>query len=270
MLTITCSRCGTKHFADEHHAGKHLKCSKCNDLLTIRNQKQTSVAPQLLKRSDQATRLTLSRVLQNLRSNRTPKRYASVAICLAIVTTLFLMWEHTASSQEGAISPSHNQHAHTSPTLTQLGYADDTSDESNPLLNGTSLARSRYTEGLGKLTIRNGTSEDAAVILTVSGSKRIARKVYVSSRSDFTLTDLTAGSYQVYFTTGTRWSSIHRRFRIVTGSCEFCKTLFFNETQLSSGTEYSHNMITLNPVPDGDVRVMPIGQKDFQSLMDSE
>jgi hypothetical protein len=75
--------------------------------------------------------------------------------------------------------------------------------------NGTILY-SGIRGGLGKLTIKNGPGQDGVVTLMQGKSKAIS--VYVRARSSTTVSDITEGTYTVYYTAGSGFDVSKRRF----------------------------------------------------------
>ena len=271
MLTVVCPRCATKHFADEQHAGRHLRCSKCEDILTIRNTASTKAGPQLIRPSVPFSLLKVGRAWRNLRVTRVKKGWLGALLLVSVVGGL-LAWKLSAVSRKPPAKPSHGKQASANllnPTDRSLQHRDDL-DVPVYLPNGTLLGPARFAQGHGELTIRNGTNDDAVVILMSAETKRVARKVYITANSDFTLLRITEGAYQLYFDLGQGWNPLHRRFRSPGKPSEFGKTLIFSERETLTAIEYSRHLVTLQPVIGGDVPVETIGTSSFQSLMDSE
>jgi len=147
------------------------------------------------------------------------------------------------------------------------GVGDPNPAFANSLPTGTPLGVERYNTGKGKLTISNGTSEDAVVAVVVSGTDRLARKVYIVARSQYTLDSFSEGAYRVLFSSGTDWDAQLNAFVRNASYQEFGKTLFFSEKQLDDGIEYSHHSITLNAVPDGNVPRVDIDAAKFRAVL---
>ncbi|HUR05551.1 MAG TPA: hypothetical protein VM347_23615 [Nonomuraea sp.] len=111
--------------------------------------------------------------------------------------------------------------------------------------------------GLGTLKIKNGTSRDGVVTLVKGKAKAVS--VYVRARSTAGVKDVRDGTYRVYFTTGSRFSTSKGRFSRSAVYQRFNDRLKFATT----ATSRSVWTLTLNPVRGGNARTSPINPKDF-------
>jgi hypothetical protein len=131
------------------------------------------------------------------------------------------------------------------------------------LPNGTRLIKDLSAAGSGELTVINGTPTDACVILLDVNTNTRIRMVYVRAHDLAVLRHLSAGSYRALFTVGSDWDDGSRRFTRDSHYFDFGKTLIFEETRDSRSIHYSTQTITLNDVPEGNVRSAEIPENLF-------
>ncbi|UZJ33793.1 hypothetical protein [Streptomyces endophytica] len=152
--------------------------------------------------------------------------------------------------------------------LTSLGYEATlrlprTEKAQHRRLANGALIRDSSRGGLGRLTVRNGTSSDAVVTLTRGA--RTAFSVYIRKGSDTTIRSVNSGSYTVYFTTGEDWNSRKSSF---TRECSFEKfddKANFRTVQVSGGTQYTVLTFTLNKVIGGNATTSTVPPGEFPS-----
>ncbi|MEU4232651.1 hypothetical protein AB0F17_50865 [Nonomuraea sp. NPDC026600] len=111
--------------------------------------------------------------------------------------------------------------------------------------------------GLGTLKIKNGTSRDGVVTLVKGKTKAVS--IYVRARSTASVKDVRDGTYRVYFTTGSRFSTSKGRFSRSAVYQRFNDRLKFTTTATSARVW----TLTLNPVRGGNARTSSINPKDF-------
>ncbi|GAB7030415.1 hypothetical protein JCM4914_18760 [Streptomyces platensis subsp. malvinus] len=152
--------------------------------------------------------------------------------------------------------------------LTSLGYdatlrLPRTEKAQHRRLANGALIRDSSRGGLGRLTIKNGTSSDAVVTLT--RGTRTAFSVYIRKGSNTTIRSVNSGSYTVYFTTGEDWNSRRSSF---TRECSFEKfddKANFRTVQVSGGTQYTVLTFTLNKVIGGNATTSEVPPGEFPS-----
>lgn len=152
--------------------------------------------------------------------------------------------------------------------LTALGYdarlrPPRTEEPRHRRLANGSFVRDGSRGGLGRLTVKNGTSSDAVVTLTRSG--RTAFSVYVRKSSEATVRSVNSGSYTVYFTTGEDWNGGKRSF---TRECSFEKfddQANFRTIRVAGGTQYTVLTFSLNKVVGGNASTSQVPPGDFPS-----
>ncbi|MEW1847534.1 hypothetical protein AB0392_57075 [Nonomuraea angiospora] len=111
--------------------------------------------------------------------------------------------------------------------------------------------------GRGVLKIKNGTSRDGVVTLVKGRTKAIS--IYVRAKSSASIKDVRDGSYRIYFTTGSRFSTSKRRFAVGASYQRFTDRLKF----VTTATSYSIWTITLHPVRGGKAQATQINPKDY-------
>ncbi|MFG1704170.1 hypothetical protein ACFLIM_13355 [Nonomuraea sp. M3C6] len=115
----------------------------------------------------------------------------------------------------------------------------------------------RISGGLGRLKIKNGTPRDGVVTLVKGKTKAIS--IYVRARSTASIKDVRDGTYRIYFTTGTRFSTSKGRFGRGATYQRFNDRLKYTTT----ATQSTIWTLTLNPVRGGNARTSSINPKDF-------
>lgn len=137
------------------------------------------------------------------------------------------------------------------------------------LPNGTILLRKNNHKGLGKLTIDNGTDEDAVVkMVRVDTHKKDYCKVYIKSHSQIVVDGVKPGNYELVFELGRDWDKDGRHFRDDRSFSKFDDALTFAETpsldEFGRGrTEYSIKRVTLNAVPEGTAHTTGMSEHEF-------
>ncbi len=152
--------------------------------------------------------------------------------------------------------------------LTNLGYdatlrLPRTEKAQHRRLANGAFIRDSSRGGLGRLTVRNGTSSDAVVTLT--RGTRTAFSVYIRKGSNTTIRSVNSGAYTVYFTTGEDWNSRKSSF---TRECSFEKfddKANFRTVQVSGGTQYTVLTFTLNKVIGGNATTSQVPPGEFPS-----
>ncbi|MEU8378239.1 hypothetical protein [Streptosporangium sp. NPDC048865] len=115
----------------------------------------------------------------------------------------------------------------------------------------------RISGGRGKLKVKNGTSRDAVVTLVRGRSKAIS--IYIRARSTASVTDVRDGTYTIFFTSGSGFSTSRGRFTRAPSYQRFTSKLRFTTTSTSS-TIWT---LTLNPVRGGNARTTGVNPNDF-------
>lgn len=130
----------------------------------------------------------------------------------------------------------------------------ETRDGNRRLSNGSYVKRTQG--GLGQLKIENGGTD--AVISIVRGKTAVTR-VYVRSKSNFTVRGVRDGTYQVFMTSGKDWDN---RLKGFSRDCEFER---FDDSFKFSTTSrtYTGWTITLTPVVGGNASTSDVDPDAF-------
>lgn len=132
------------------------------------------------------------------------------------------------------------------------------------------LKNKHYFTGLGELTIKNGTNNDAVVKLVPTIISKSALTIYVRRNSDFTIKKIRDGNYKLYFVVGRHYdedSFIFLQdcsFAVFEEGFPFTTDKYREEDKIK--TEYSIFEITLHPVIGGTARTDQITKKKFLAL----
>ncbi|MEW9550538.1 hypothetical protein [Nonomuraea sp. NPDC050783] len=121
----------------------------------------------------------------------------------------------------------------------------------------------RISGGRGVLKIRNGLSRDGVVILVRGRTKAIS--IYVRAGSTASIKDVRDGTYRIYFTTGTRYSTSRHRFTRNATYQRFDDRLRYSTVRTSTQIRFKIYTLTLNPVRGGNARTSGVNPKDFPS-----
>jgi hypothetical protein len=105
-------------------------------------------------------------------------------------------------------------------------------------------------DGLGKLTIENGTGYSAQVKVIDTSTNKAVYKVHVPAHHNYTITGIDDGTYALAFWLGTRTNGFGKKFT---------DTFVFNTTQ----TSYTVWTVTLHTVPNGNAPTEDISRGEF-------
>lgn len=132
------------------------------------------------------------------------------------------------------------------------------------------LKNKRYFNGLGELTIKNGTSNDAVVKFVPITLNKSVLTIYVRRNSNLTIKKIKDGNYKLYFVVGRHYDEDSLIFLQDCSFAVFEEGFPFTteEYRLSDKikTEYSVFEITLHPVIGGTARTDAITKKKFLLL----
>jgi hypothetical protein len=130
--------------------------------------------------------------------------------------------------------------------------------------NGEEFDAKQAEEGHGTLTIINGNSEDAAVIISNSALDGFDRLVYVRAGMTATMEAMSPGQYHMIFQTGRGWDEQAEDFKCASGTWSFDRTASFEEEETADGIEYSDISVTLHKLVDGNARTTRIDPTAFR------
>lgn len=116
----------------------------------------------------------------------------------------------------------------------------------------------QQADGWGELTIENGGSEDAAVVLTLEGKSVCV--AYVRAGDEFTVDGIRDGRYEVYFSAGSAWDGA--QFTVDASYERFEDAFDFTTTE----KEYTVWTVTLFAVEGGEVQTAPVDANDFPNM----
>jgi hypothetical protein len=136
------------------------------------------------------------------------------------------------------------------------------------LANGTDVTPpAPGPDGLGKLTITNGTSQDAVAKL-VTGTEdpktwQTQRYVYVKANNTVVMEKIRVGTYRLAFMSGVDWDTNARKFLREVSASQFEETFEFKEEQTGQGTRFSTWEVSLNPVAGGTGKTSTLPEGAF-------
>lgn len=272
MINVRCPRCGTLFFADEAHAGRLLRCSSCGDAVQIgfpqtagyRNQPAIPIVV------DSAKPATVSNPFGALRLR--PKTLIwSTVVVLSLAGSGFLyshfkkgdIFDQVARERVSPASPVVHSMVSISSGEYEPVRPSALLPEASVHSTGDEMAPKSSARGRGRLTLINGTGEDAVILVLDVDTGELARSIYVSAGTTGTIEGVPKGTYSVNVTTGTNWSDGEKSFLEDPSYFTFSHSYRFAETEFSDRIEYSKWSLTLNEVPDGNVNKEPITREQF-------
>lgn len=126
--------------------------------------------------------------------------------------------------------------------------------------------RDRAGKGWGTLTISNGTPYDGNAVLTFLDDRRKPIwGVYVRSNENFKVTGIQDGVYCLFFTTGSEWDDVRRRFMQPIRHTVFEDAFSFTTTEHNNVVNYQTFTATLHVVEDGNAETEPVDEDEFPS-----
>lgn len=132
------------------------------------------------------------------------------------------------------------------------------------------LKNRKYFNGLGELTIKNGTTNDAVVKLVSDIINKSILTIYIRRNSNFTIRKIKNGNYKLYFVVGRYYDEGSKiflqdcSFAVFEEDFPFTTDEYRYEDQIK--TRYSIFEITLHPVIGGTVRTDEITKNQFLLL----
>jgi hypothetical protein len=130
--------------------------------------------------------------------------------------------------------------------------------------NGYESDYDHTVKGYGELTVVNGNSEDAAVIVSNSAVETPDRLFFVRAGMEAKITEIPPGRYRVMYQTGKNWDSESERFQCVLATAVFEGPKVFEEQETETDVRYSHITLTLHKVVGGNARTTPLGPSAFR------
>jgi hypothetical protein len=127
--------------------------------------------------------------------------------------------------------------------------------EQEPSLpNGAKIAPDVGTDGRGELTVNNGTSEDAEVVLYNVERDEQTRDVNVKAYNLFEITGIPVGTYELKYALGATCYQFERPLDYIEQRTEEADRVRVNYKEIS---------VTLHPVVGGNVRTKKIPRSEF-------
>lgn len=131
------------------------------------------------------------------------------------------------------------------------------------LSTGTVIKRvPGYLHGEGELEIDNGTSDDAVAKLITTGTSGISvLTVYIKASSNYTIKNISDGTYRLAFAQGLDWDTATKSFTRNQSFSSFDESFDFQ----TSDTQYTTFTVTLNPVEGGTAQTSSVDGNQFNA-----
>ena len=289
MIDVACPQCHAVYHSEESHIGKQLRCARCGfhvqilrtDRAVVQQSPPSSAATR--RKASPASPTPLPRRVQRIgKSAIVPVVVAAGAFSLAVLRH-HIVAEHRAANLSDVMEPARpSQNGGNNdacgavvavPSVARSPQADISEHKPfapddlrpahyNSLPTGTRIEEDIGTNGYGKLTVDNGTTEDAVVRLSGIADNTL-RFFFVKARSSAHAAQIPGGVYRLKFTTGLNWAESEDTFSWHPSYNEFERTFEFNEQRDSEGVHYHSISVTLHPVAFGNIRTKAITREDF-------
>jgi hypothetical protein len=288
MIDVTCPKCGAVYHSEQAHIGKQLKCVKCGGVVPI------VVPPDRTVVSRQPTIPSAKgqTAYDPAKKHRRIYGFGITAVVMAAVVLSVVFLRPTSVSKQGIHTPSNVQEQPSSPSSQNAEntgnwqvvdaepvaapgqqaatdgrkpteITDPRPTDYNSLPTGTRIEEDIGIGGHGKLTVENGTSDDAVVRLCDVATDQTLRWFFVQAHSSAHVAKVPRGTYRLAFTTGLNWVESEDTFSWHPSYSEFDKTFEFSERRDSEGVQYKAISVTLNPVMFGNVKTKTITREEF-------
>lgn len=263
MITIHCP-CGEVFHADEQHAGRAIKCWKCERTLSIG-------APPPARRPD-ARPAEAHPFRRRVGSRRSSALRPSIVVLAFSLTALglFLVLSPRGRDTRQPSTQVSTPHAPSVVVPQPLPTPAPVPTPTGPpfrLRTGTNIGRASGLSGRGTLRINNGTSYDAAVTLLDAEVETPRRFVYIRARGDITLRNIGPCRCRLFFALGTDWNEAAEEFRENTVFWVFDDMLEFTEVQTEARVHWATFSVTLHAVPEGKARTARLSKEEFERLL---
>jgi hypothetical protein len=277
MIDVTCPQCSVVYHTLETNVGKRILCTKCGYVITI-------VPLAVAQHPPSSPSLRSYRAKPSAGKKQRTYLFAIIVIVgVALLSSLLLRYSGTPNKQ--GISKKPEEPAQSQPTNnTESGEkskligeaslpvpdqpnskqpADPRPTEYNSLPTGARIEEDMGTGGHGKLTVQNGTDEDAVVQLSDVTNDQTVRWFFVKAHSSAHVSRIPQGSYRLTYTTGLNWVESEDTFSWQPSYNEFERTFDYSEQRDSEGVKYHAISVTLNSVLFGNVRTRSITREEF-------
>jgi hypothetical protein len=280
MVTLHC--CGEVYYAEERHAGRHIKCSKCGRVLSVvlaptissmPAEQPPASQPRTKKRPTPNAVPAAGKVKRP--HSQVPKLVLAGALLGGLVTWFAVagLPHHHGLGQAPAVKmpvapPVQPPASSGDAILDEIHRLGDGAPK--PIVvslpTGTWLTAPRGTKGDGILRIQNGSGLDAVVkFVSAMPPRRTVWMVYIRAHDTDTVKGVGPGSYLLRFGLGLDWDASSRIFLRNPEFYEAGKQLDFIETAESADEpgKYTDIKITLNDGPFGNLPRAPINDLIF-------
>jgi len=263
MIDIACPKCGVIYHTLENNVGKQILCTNCGNVITI----VLAVTP----RSPSAR--TISKPVTTTGTKRQRRYVFGIVAAIAVIFIALLFFRHPKTPKEVVAANKANDAQKWTVVSEESPPADLPKSESsqgveprpteyNSLPTGTRIEQDSGTAGHGKLTVENGTSEDAVVRLSDATTDQTARWFFVKAHSSAHVSRIPQGNYRLAYTTGLNWVESDDAFSWQPTYDEFERNLDYDERRESEGVKYHEIRVSLNSVF-GNVRTRTITREEF-------
>jgi hypothetical protein len=117
--------------------------------------------------------------------------------------------------------------------------------------------------GRGRLSLINGTGEDAVALMFSTRTGDLARSTYIRAGETATIKNVATGRYWVRVTQGQQWDDSSQSFLKFASFFIYPTTASFAETQDDTHYFYDDLTLTLHAVPNGNIQTKPISKEEF-------
>jgi hypothetical protein len=263
VIDIRCV-CGAVYHADERHAGKQLRCTRCMATLAVA---PVNFPSEITRESDHGEINPRRKNPVEITVNRremSPTFFALVGLALVIVLASLAVWKMGRPKQKllPSVVPNKGE-ASLQDVIPPCAHAQPV----ERLSTGQKIEDGERKDGNSTLMVRNGTREDAAVRLVDSVTGRTTRFVYVRAGAEYKVLGIEPGTYRLDFATGSDWVTACRDFIHDTSYSEFERDLVFkfssteNEEEITTWT--TRGEVTLNPIVGGNAKIRRVDRKRF-------
>jgi hypothetical protein len=220
-------------------------------------------------------RQSISKLLSRTRLN-TPKR--QFAATISTIAILLLAGRVAFSSQSEVpvhLATPASQIASSVPASTSASGVNITPTADTQLFirvslpNGTEILKRRRNIGHGKLTVDNGTSDDAVVALLDVTTRKAIRAFYIEAGKQFTEQQIGPGNYNIVYMIGIGWDASTRKFSRLRETGAFDEVAEFSEKkdEETGAIDFHEFSITLQPVAGGSAHTSEVDQGLFTDAL---
>jgi hypothetical protein len=298
MIDVTCPQCGIVYHSDELHIGKQLRCGRCGGHVPILKPEKAVVQqpPATPRNSSTWARrhesnrnpkrrrilflvaalvsggLIAALILHYHDKPSTPDKSSNSTNANAAIVdrpTLGTEQSSDATNEPGALRVigeepiPRTDHTPKSSARNSVSNGDPRPTQYHSLPNGAHIGDVLCGGGHGKLTVQNGTSEDAVVRLYDNATGETVCWFFVDAKNSAKETQIPQGIYRLAYTTGLDWIESEDTFHWQPSYNKFERILEYNEQRDDEGVQYHDISVTLQPVLGGNVHTKHISREEF-------